>query len=318
MLAQILPGFRDFRTPLVTGLLWMVSLWLILGKPLPSKTRTDGLMGTVNALSEYLSPTLVLGLLSFAAYMIGMLMAVDIKVVTHLVQRFGWTTGTTRTSKGRKKLEFLLNAKLDKYQRIVGTDAGSTMRRLLWAALERVKKREVAWETIYDEYGMQHPDEPTMNEYFTKASGDPDEVDRRLRGDGLGFIAPVLLSDMEAEIPVMATKLQEKNKDLYDTYSREKSEAEFRLSVSVPIGVASVLIFFVGLAANSTLNTSIAVGGFIAAIVLLKKGWTKSQEATNVVVTALDIKVIDSKVLQRLDELETPKKRIAIPEPITG
>lgn len=34
MLAQILPGYRDFRTPLVTGYQWIVVLWILVGMPL--------------------------------------------------------------------------------------------------------------------------------------------------------------------------------------------------------------------------------------------------------------------------------------------
>ena len=32
MLANILPGFRDLRTPLVTGYVYAFSLWICLGK----------------------------------------------------------------------------------------------------------------------------------------------------------------------------------------------------------------------------------------------------------------------------------------------
>lgn len=50
MLAQILPRFRGFRTPLVTGYLWLLGPWILLGKPTPTKDRKDGLMGMMNAL----------------------------------------------------------------------------------------------------------------------------------------------------------------------------------------------------------------------------------------------------------------------------
>lgn len=316
MLAQILPGFRDFRTPLVTGYLWLLSLWILLGKPIPTKARKDGLMGMMNALGEYLSPLLVVGVLSFAAYLVGVLLAVDIKVVSHLVQRYGWTTRRGLTAKGRPKLKLTRNANVQDYERLVGTSSGSTMRRLLWDAFKRVEKREVPWETIYREYDIDFPEGEKEKEYQTRASGNPDEVDVLKRKDGLRFVAPILLSDMEAEIPTMATKLQEKNKDLYDAYSKDKAEAEFRLSVALPIAVASVLIYFVGLSSNPTLNTSMAVAGFISALILFKKGWTKSQEATNSVITALEINTINSRILERLDDLEGPVVLVAKPDAV--
>lgn len=306
MLAQILPGFRDFRTPLVTGYLWLLSLWILLGKPIPTKDRKDGLMGMLNALSEYLSPLLVVGVLSFAAYLVGVMLAVDIKVVGVLIQRHGWTISRSLSGKGKLKLKFSRNSKLNDYDRIMGTSSGSTMRRLLWDAFSRVNKRLVPWETIYSEYDINYPTDEQERKYYQDALGDPDRVEEHIRRTGLGFIGPVLLSDMEAEIPIMATKLQEKNKDLYDAYSKDKAEAEFRLSVALPIAVASVLILFVGLSGNPTLNTSMAMAGFISALILFKKGWTKSQEATNIIVTHLEIKTIKSRVLERLDELQGP------------
>lgn len=109
---------------------------------------------------------------------------------------------------------------------------------------------------------------------------------------------------MEAEIPLLATKLQEKNKDLYDAYGKDKAEAEFRLSAALPIAVASIFIQLMGISSNPTLNTAIAAVSLVAALVLFKKGWTKSQEATNLIVTHLEIKTINSRVLERLDELE--------------
>lgn len=74
MLAQILPGFRDFRTPLMTGVLWLTAFWVFLGAPIPKKDDKQGIFGLLNQLSEYLSPALILGVLSFAAYILGVLL----------------------------------------------------------------------------------------------------------------------------------------------------------------------------------------------------------------------------------------------------
>jgi len=304
MLAQILPGFRDFRTPLVTGYLWLLSLWILLGKPIPTKERTTGLMGTMNAISEYLSSATILAVLSFVAYLIGILLVVDGKVAARLVRRYGWSVRRTVGSDGKKHLKFKRNASLDDYERIVGTSSGLVMRKLLWDAFNRTKKRMVPWETVYEEYGIEKPDQAKEAKYFDAANGNPDELHERLLTEGLQYVAPILLADMEAEIPNLATKLQEKNKELYETYNREKSESEFRLSVALPIAVASVLILVFGLSQSHTLNISMGALGLAAALVLLRKGWVKSQESTNVIVTALEISTIQSSVLTRLNDLE--------------
>lgn len=74
MLAQILPGFRDFRTPLMTGVLWLTAIWVFLGTPIPKKDDKEGIFGLLNQVSEYLSPALILGVLSFTAYLLGVLL----------------------------------------------------------------------------------------------------------------------------------------------------------------------------------------------------------------------------------------------------
>lgn len=148
MLAQILPGFRDFRTPLVTGYLWLLAIWILLGKPLPSKARKDGLLGMVNALTEYLSGAVVVVVLSFLAYMIGLLLAVEFKVLTTLVGKYGWTITATVESDGKKKTKLVRIADIDDHERFLATDAGSRMQRLISEAFARVEKREVEWQAI--------------------------------------------------------------------------------------------------------------------------------------------------------------------------
>ncbi|MEJ1180848.1 MULTISPECIES: hypothetical protein [unclassified Pseudarthrobacter] len=79
MLAQILPGFRDFRTPLMTGALWLTALWVFVGAPIPKKEDQEGIFGLLNQMSAYLSPALILGVFSFAAYILGVLLMPNIQ-----------------------------------------------------------------------------------------------------------------------------------------------------------------------------------------------------------------------------------------------
>ncbi|MDQ0618064.1 hypothetical protein [Arthrobacter globiformis] len=306
MLAQILPGFRDFRTPLVTGYLWLLSTWILLGKPLPSKARKDGLLGMVNALTEYLSGAVVVVVLSFLAYMIGLLLAVDFKYLTALVPRYGYTRIPDVESDSKKKWKRVRIAEMSDHQRLLASDAGSRMHRLITEASARVEKREVPWESLYLEYKIPHPQGDVEQKYVEDARGDDDKIDAQKRKDGLNHIAPALLSLMEKEIPTMATKLQKENKDLYDSYDRHKSEADYRLSVAIPIAAISILILIFGLAVNPWLNGALGVIGLVTALILNKKGWTKNNEATGVIISALEIGTIKSNALDVLDGLTGP------------
>lgn len=77
MIAQMLPGFRDVRTPLITGYLWLVSGWILLGMPVPSGIETAGVLGAINSLTKFLSPAVSVIVLSFTAYLIGILGSPD-------------------------------------------------------------------------------------------------------------------------------------------------------------------------------------------------------------------------------------------------
>ncbi|WPU11077.1 hypothetical protein [Pseudarthrobacter oxydans] len=91
----------------------------MIGKLLSSKARKDGLLGIVNALTEYLSGTVVVIVLSFLAYMIGLLLAVEVKVLTTLVGKYGWTIDAIVKSGGKKKKTLVRIADIDDHERFL-------------------------------------------------------------------------------------------------------------------------------------------------------------------------------------------------------
>ncbi|TCC33190.1 hypothetical protein [Kribbella speibonae] len=78
MLASLLPGLRDVRTPLAVGFLWFFTIWLFFGDrllhqlPAGSPVRTNLL-----DLSNFFGTGAVLTALSFAAYLFGAVVTVD-------------------------------------------------------------------------------------------------------------------------------------------------------------------------------------------------------------------------------------------------
>lgn len=75
MLASLLPGLRDLRVPLATGVLWLVVLWLASYPAIPSAGEATGLIGELYLLGAALGPTVELAVLSFIAYVVGILTA---------------------------------------------------------------------------------------------------------------------------------------------------------------------------------------------------------------------------------------------------
>jgi hypothetical protein len=318
MLAQILPGFRDFKTPLITGYLWLVIVWIGFGMPIPSKDENTGAMGMINWLTGYTSTATILAVLSFVAYVIGILVTIDVKMATRLVSRFGFTLERQLDENGKKKWVRLPHRDNVSYRRSLANESGSTLLKLLWEAFSRVEAKNVPWYTIHKEYHLPVMDEVDYDIRKQEEAGNQAEVDRQIRKEALRTLSPTLSREMDDEIPVLATKLQEKNKDLFDSYDRDRSEAEFRLSIAPPIAVLSVQLFILGLAGDVVLGSITAMAGLATSVVLLRKGWLKVLDSTSVVVTALEIGTVTSHIIERLEGLEGKRPSVDIPPAITG
>lgn len=308
MLAQILPGFRDFRTPLVTGYVWLIILWIFVGMPIPRKDEKTGILGLINSAEAYLTPAAYLAVLSFAAYMIGILLTIDFPQATALVHKYGFRIEWSLNEKSKNRPHVIRHAADRTYRRALSPKSGATLTKVLWAAMRRVELRDVPWTTVYRTYNIMVPSEEIYDERRQELHGDGGETElkRRLRKEGLREAALLLHSEMDDEISTLATQLQEKSKELFSSYDRERSEAEFRLSLAIPIAVLSVQTLVLSIAGGQAIGIVGAVLGLVVAAVLIRKGWKKILEATNVVATALDIGVVSSQVIEKLDGLQGP------------
>lgn len=279
MLAQILPGFRDFRTPLVTGYLWLVVLWILIGMPIPDKEATNGVMGSINAFGDFLTPTVYLAVLSFLAYVVGMLLMVDLKA------------GSTVRLGKRLRLPYVSSQDLD----VINAHIESAFHR---ARIRRVAGNEVEREFRLKKMLETEEDYQILN---SDNQGNQRGMDDDWREYALKQLQTPVAEEIVRSIPSLAIKLQDKNQLLYGSYDRDKSESEFRLSIAPPVAVLSVQFILLGLDRSLPLWPWAGYIGLIAAVALLVKGFQKRFSSVNVVVTALEIGTIESQMITRLD-----------------
>ncbi|MDQ0618065.1 hypothetical protein [Arthrobacter globiformis] len=279
LLAQILPGFRDFRTPLVTGYLWIVVLWILVEMPLPDKDAKDGVMGAINSIGEFFTPTVYIAVLSFLAYVIGMLLMVDIKPGSTV--RLGSRLRLPYVSMtDRAIVEGHVEAALHR-ARLRAADGFKIQREF---RLEPMLKTEQA----YDDFRLDHhEDKRAMNESW--------------RQYALRQLKEPMVEENIKSIPSLAIKLQDKNALLFGSYDRDKSESEFRLSIAPPLAVLSVQFIMLGADRTLVLWPWAGYVGLIAVVALVVKGFQKRFSSVNVVVTALEIGTIESQMTTRLD-----------------
>jgi hypothetical protein len=75
MLASLLPGLRDVRTPLTVGYLWLFILWLWFADKWPSeRPRDDGAIARIFDVQTLLGSSVMIAALSFVAYVLGSLL----------------------------------------------------------------------------------------------------------------------------------------------------------------------------------------------------------------------------------------------------
>jgi hypothetical protein len=81
VLASLLPGLREIRTPLAVGYIWLLNLWLIFADILPrAAPRTGFVLAHRFELGGLLGRAAVLAALSFVGYILGSLLRLSVPV----------------------------------------------------------------------------------------------------------------------------------------------------------------------------------------------------------------------------------------------
>lgn len=101
MLSSLLPGVREIRTPLASGYLWIINLWITAGGWVPSKDPGHGAVSAIWKMGEFFGKPVLLAALSFIAYLIGTFLEVDPLRMWDHGGRPKWVT------KGRNLLRYL-------------------------------------------------------------------------------------------------------------------------------------------------------------------------------------------------------------------
>lgn len=71
MLASLLPGVRDLRTPLAVGVVLLLAAWVAFGELIPGPDQAGGLLARIYDASEVLGAPSTLAVAGFVAYLIG-------------------------------------------------------------------------------------------------------------------------------------------------------------------------------------------------------------------------------------------------------
>ncbi|MBV1856694.1 WD40 repeat domain-containing protein [Catellatospora tritici] len=88
MLASIMPGVREIRTPLATGYAWILVVYLAVGHRLPDAASSTGLLADVYRIGRLVTPAGIAVAVSVVAYLTGVVVQPLASMLTKVVLKW--------------------------------------------------------------------------------------------------------------------------------------------------------------------------------------------------------------------------------------
>lgn len=218
MLINLLPGIRDLRTPLATGYLWLLALWLWIPSHFKYIPPTSGVPGDITRLAHYASRAGVVVAISFAAYLIGVLS----KSLNPPLVRLGTaSTYIAALISGSIVPKIQL---LDFWRRAfpVDTPRDEFVENRVFASKKKFSEAAVSIATgRLSEAGIYSLQESS------RRAADEGVVDKEMQASYYSYLL--------TEVPGLGNALVGKETELYSVYDRLISEYEFRIGVGAPL-----------------------------------------------------------------------------------
>lgn len=212
MLSSLLPGMRQFRTPLAAGAVLMVSIVLWIGVDRLAGPAATGPARDAHQLAAAAGRPVALAALGFAAFLTG--------VVWQSVWQF--SVRAVRRRLGPRS----------------SREVYATTSRAVFAGLSKrvlAQLTEVVSTRLRRELSMSgpHADEfrGALNR-LTEGNGGVDATDRLVRSGAEALTPPAARELLE----LVPARLITAEKDLWTSWDQARAEAEFRSTLAVPLG----------------------------------------------------------------------------------
>lgn len=299
MLAQLLPGFRNFRVPIITGVIWLIGAWIMLGTPIPSTTETKGIVGLLNGLSGYFAPTLIGATLTFIAYIVGTLLLPRTEAChsfgSRLVNASYWLVAKfIEVWLIRRLVPACIRTRFKFYQK---TDREGLTGR------QRDRIEDIAMSAFY-EAGKLGKDLVPLAKHYNWLS--PEEVGRTTKDED--EMLKMIERDLYQDVSSISAPLQASNEKLFNGYDRVRSEAEFRFGLCAPLLFTTFSLVWVNRTGPWQMMVIVSLAGLIVSIALLIKGVSSITESNDIAIEAIKAGVVKPKTLERIHNLGFPKE----------
>jgi hypothetical protein len=276
MITNLLPGLRDLRTPLATGYLWIVGLWLLIHQHVPRTARSaTGPIRSLYELGNIVGHAAALAALTFVAYIVGSILAFKFGTNTNLLLRIR-SQAPLVIRHYRMITEYVLFAS----GYINAIQLTSQLQGFTQPILDNARKY-----LTFDELS----DVPQQGGRSTVLAARYVRTRRSAEIDLRDTYVHAVIEDF----PAVGIQLQAKDRDLWDTYDRQQAEAHFRLAISLPI-----IFIFSALTAES--GQLLWLFLLIVPVILIFSGLRTSVAASAVLVQAVVLNLVEPPILERL------------------
>jgi hypothetical protein len=241
VLSSLLPGLRDLRAPLAAGYIWLLNIWLLFGDDIPSQEEASGAFESLYRLGKFV-PQLGKGIaISFVAYLIG---ALSQSASNSLLG--GWRRFIDRVIDAQNPRSWLMRG------------GGGGWLRILWR--RTVSRDQTVISPRFNRGVHQYASHirRRINDAAQKSRLSLVEIlpmmsedlrrrllthDRSLTDEGIERAFNTLLRQaFSADREILRARLIADEQMLYGEFDRYQSEAEFRSSISIPLGGLAIIL----------------------------------------------------------------------------
>jgi hypothetical protein len=201
VLASLLPGLRELRTPLAAGYLYLLSLFLLLADRIPAKPHPQVPLSRIYDVVGWIGKPAILAVSTFVAYLVGSVLEWRAETVSRQLRIPRYLISYLLMAFRSWKAEgtFLENAGVNSV-----------------AAIAQLAKSSV----------------DTLEEYVEDRLG-RSEVRSHELGKGVGLLA--------LDLPQVRIRLYGADKHIYGDYDRLASEADLKVNVGLAAVILSVV-----------------------------------------------------------------------------
>lgn len=296
MIATLLPGLRDLRTPLTTGYVWLLVGYLVIYPLFNFGNHQGGPAADIGHLAEAGGAAAVGAAVSLVAYLVGTLSVGLVRPVLDRTTKPRLIPLVRTQVTGQSRAMLPADKAVRSLTMAVHGELRTRIEKDSVSREEFLKRCEVVEAVLNDLRGAGKATKQDTLGFTSSTEWEQAIRDGQWRTWAAGFRALVPVEgyrdDCVRELESVPPRLLGKDPELWDAWDRLRAEAEFRVSIAIPLG-ALVAVLCVRWSA-------LWIIGLAAVFFLMYLGRLKSLEAVQLLAETMAAGRVESTALESL------------------